>query len=256
MGCIKNAKSAYHACRFKRSMSKKIYLSIRILVVLFICASSQHSAKAQIKMGFAQSDKSFKYLALGDSYTIGESVSYENNFPNQLARKIADKTDNKVEVKIIATTGWTTSDLKNAISKESIDDTYDLVTLLIGVNNQYQGKPFSMYEKEFVDLLEIAISAAGGKSKNVVVVSIPDYAFTSFGQSREEPGRISKELDQYNDYAHEVAKKMQVPFVYITDITRKGLADKNLVASDNLHPSADCYSKIVERISDSPILKF
>ena len=122
-----------------------------------------------------------------------------------------------------------------------------MVTLLIGVNNQYQNKAFSLYETEFVELVNSATSFVGGDTTKLIVVSIPDYAFTSFGQNYN-PTEISAELELYNNFAQEYAEENTLSYVYITDITQQGLETPALVASDGLHPSSLAYSKFVERI--------
>lgn len=190
----------------------------------------------------------FRYLALGDSYTIGESVPRASNFPSQLTAVLKNQIDQPIDLEIIATTGWTTSDLKEALENIKPDTNHDLVTLLIGVNNQYQGKPFSVYETEFNQLLDLAIIYAGKNTSKVLVVSIPDYAYTPFGQSRPQSNSISEELDRYNEYAASVSKKKNVRFINITDITREGLDNSALVASDGLHPSAEAYRLFVKRL--------
>lgn len=191
--------------------------------------------------------KNYKYLALGDSYTIGQSVCETCRFPIQLKDSIGKylNANDTFQVKIIATTGWTTSDLKGAIAGDSSGNNYDLVTLLIGVNNQYQHKPFSLYEQEFPDLVATAIQKAKGDKNNLIVVSIPDYAFTPFGQGSNT---ISEGVFQYNEFAKNYCLANNITFVYITDITRQGLLEPNLVASDGLHPSALAYAQFVARI--------
>ena len=129
----------------------------------------------------------------------------------------------------------------------SLPSNQDLVTLLIGVNNQYQGRPFSLYETEFVELVHTAIALAGGDSSKLIVVSIPDYAYTPFGQNLN-PEVISEQLEMYNQYAEDYCMDNDISYVYITDITQQGLDNPNLVASDNLHPSKLAYTKFVERI--------
>ena len=136
----------------------------------------------------------------------------------------------------------------NAIENENPATDYDLVTLLIGVNNQFQGKPFSLYEQEFLDLLNKAIALASGNKDRVIVVSIPDYAFTAFGQKSEDPKKISAEIDQYNAFAKQIATENGVLFQNITDITRRGLTDPSLVANDGLHPSGKAYRLFVDRL--------
>ena len=191
-------------------------------------------------------ESNFKLLSLGDSYTIGQSVCETCRFPEQLKDSLDNNIENSsFELQIIAQTGWTTTNLINAINSNNPDNDFDLVTLLIGVNNQYQGRPFSLYEQEFPQLVNTAIEKANGNPEKVIVVSIPDYAYTPFGNGNST---ISQEIDAYNDYAQSYCALNNIAYVYITDITREGLDNPNLVASDGLHPSELAYSKFVERI--------
>lgn len=194
-----------------------------------------------------ETSNTIKILSLGDSYTIGESVCETCRFPEQLKDSLVVnfETDKSFELKVIARTGWTTTNLINAIKDENVNDDFDLVTLLIGVNNQYQGKSFSIYENEFPQLVNTAIAKARGQKSNVTVVSIPDYAFTPFGGGNTN---ISSEIDKYNTYAETYCIGNNITFVNITDITRMGFDNTNLVASDGLHPSTLAYSKFVDRI--------
>jgi lysophospholipase L1-like esterase len=187
----------------------------------------------------------YNYLALGDSYTIGASVENNDSFPLQLKDRLEQGIKIKVNTEIIAVTGWRTDNLLDAVSRGTQLPSYDLVTLLIGVNNQYQGKPFSVYTREFPQLLEKAIALAYGNPKNVVVISIPDYAYTPFAEGRNTD-KISKEIDEYNAFAKSVALQNGVPFVNITDITRNGLSNPELVAGDGLHPSGEAYKRFVD----------
>lgn len=191
-----------------------------------------------------------KYLALGDSYTIGQSVCETCRFPTQLKDSIQKilPTNTIIQSKVIALTGWTTSDLKSTLIQQNPTNDYDLVTLLIGVNNQYQNRPFSLYEEEFPDLLNRAITIAKGDKNNVIVVSIPDYAYTPFGQGFSNPQNISTQIDMYNSFAENYCLQNNITFVNITDITREGLDNTSLVAGDGLHPSKIAYSRFVERI--------
>ncbi len=193
--------------------------------------------------------QNIKLLALGDSYTIGASVCDDCRFPNQLVDSLALlKSEADFSLKIIAQTGWTTTALINAIANENLTNDYDLVTLLIGVNNQYQNRPFSLYETEFPELVSTAVASANGDATKVIVVSIPDYAFTPFGQYSGNPETISEELNQYNAFAENYCNQENITFVYITDITRQGLENPNLLASDGLHPSELAYTAFVERL--------
>nr|WP_315243350.1 SGNH/GDSL hydrolase family protein [uncultured Flavobacterium sp.] len=195
--------------------------------------------------------KSINYLALGDSYTIGQSVCETCRFPEQLKTSLKMfYTQTNFSLNVIATTGWTTTNLISAINQQKPESNYDLVTLLIGVNNQYQGRDFSVYEKEFPELVTKAISLAKGDKKNVIVVSIPDYAYTSYAKnlSDSQKTKITTEIDQYNAFAESYCKTNQIVFVNITDITRQGLSNPNLVASDGLHPSESAYALFVDHL--------
>ncbi len=150
-------------------------------------------------------------------------------------------------LRIIATTGWRTDNLLNAIRSQDLqDENYNLVSLLIGVNNQFQGRPFSQYMTEFPILLDSAISYAGGDPSRVFVVSIPDYAFTPFGQQSGNASEISSEIDQYNDYNLQIADEKGVTYFNITPISRLGLQTPSYVANDGLHPSGIQYTEWVK----------
>jgi len=199
--------------------------------------------------------KAINYLALGDSYTIGQSVCETCRFPEQLNKSLGNLYPvNSYSLKIIAQTGWTTTNLISAINAQNLTPNYDLVTLLIGVNNQYQNTLFSMYENEFPELLHKAIALAKGDKSNVIVVSIPDYAFTPFGQQSSNPAKISTEIDNYNAFAKKYCLANTIEFISITDITRQGLTNPKLVASDGLHPSELAYSLFVERMLPKAII--
>jgi len=190
-----------------------------------------------------------KYLALGDSYTIGESVAPEERWPMQLAYQLRQQGKDVEGPTIIATTGWRTDNLQNGMTIARLQPEYDLVSLLIGVNNQYQGRPLAQYQTEFEALLREAIRLAKGNKANVFVVSIPDYGYTPFGQPRQE--KISRELDAFNEANRALTEQLGVTYVYITDISRQGLQDPALVAADGLHPSGKMYGLWVARILES-----
>lgn len=187
-----------------------------------------------------------KFLALGDSYTIGESVQQNERWPVQLSEALNRKGFRFESPKIIATTGWRTDDLKGAVIAEDPAKDFDLVSLLIGVNNQYQGRSASDYEPEFEELLNMAISFAGGDKEKVFVVSIPDYGYTPFG--KEKQATISEEIDAFNNINRSVAEKYGISYFDITPLSRKGFEDPELVASDGLHPSGKQYRLWVEII--------
>lgn len=221
---------------------------VPILLLLFISCSSDKTAVVDLQQN-QNSIRIISYAALGDSYTIGESVCQTCRFPEQLKASL-QALNTKVNLDIIAQTGWTTTNLKSSISLQLPNNNYDLITLLIGVNNQFQNKPFSLYEQEFPELVTIAITKASGLKQNVIVVSIPDYAYTPFGVGTGTANQaiISTQLDNYNSFAQNYCQQNNIAFVNITDITRQGLANSALVASDGLHPSQLAYAKFIERI--------
>ena len=222
---------------------------VLLYVMLGACSTSDDFNEISDPDDDQEVQSRFKLLALGDSYTIGQSVCDTCKFPVQLVVQLTEvyRPVSDFELKVIARTGWTTSDLIDAIDEESISNNYDLVTLLIGVNNQFQGKPFSLYESEFPSLLQTAIQSVNGDSNKVIVLSIPDYGFTPFGQNYDTE-KISEEIDAYNAFAESYSNSQGVTFVNITDITRNGLDYPELVASDDLHPSEQAYSQFVDRI--------
>tara|TARA_B110000483_G_scaffold189811_1_gene225219 strand:+ start:707 stop:1468 length:762 start_codon:yes stop_codon:yes gene_type:complete len=193
--------------------------------------------------------RDFRLISLGDSYTIGQNVCENCRFPAQLKDSLVTyfPTYNSFSLEVIAQTGWTTANLKSAIATAEPAVDFDLVTLLIGVNNQYQNKPFELYETEFIELVNTAISLVGGDASKLIVVSIPDYAYTLFGQNYN-PTNISEQLVLYNTYAENYCADNNLNYVYITDITQQGLSNPELVASDNLHPSTLAYTRFIERI--------
>jgi len=195
-------------------------------------------------------DSSVKYLALGDSYTIGESVKENERFPIQLAERLNNEGYNVAPPKIIAKTGWTTDELKAGIDAANIANNFDLVTLLIGVNNQYRGRDTSEYRKQFAGLLRKAIDFAGGKSRNVIVLSIPDYGVTPFA-SGSNPDKIGKEIDVFNQIKRQETEKQNARYIYITGISRLAEFNVNLVAEDGLHPSSEMYRLWVDEIMEA-----
>lgn len=235
-------------------MKKQFQVIVAFFSLLFIASCSTESpiletTPTPVITAPQTQSKSYNYLAIGDSYTIGQSVCETCRFPAQLSKSLGNlNSNNTYSLKIIAQTGWTTSNLISAINTQNPTSNYDLVTLLIGVNNQYQNKPFSLYEKEFPELVNKAIALAKGDKTNVIVVSIPDYAYTPFGQASGNQTTISTAIDQYNTFAKKYCDDNTILFINITDITRQGLTNKNLVAQDGLHPSELAYSLFVERI--------
>ncbi|NJN42437.1 MAG: SGNH/GDSL hydrolase family protein [Flammeovirgaceae bacterium] len=186
-----------------------------------------------------------RYLALGDSYSIGECVQVNERWPVRLTQRLNEKDWQIESTTIIATTGWRTDNLRVALEIANLKPGYDLVSLLIGVNNQYQGKSSDDYKTEFVQLLDSAIQLSK-KKEGTFVVSIPDYGFTPFGQAKQK--EISRDIDLFNEINKRIAEDRGVSYFDITDISREGLEKPDLIASDGLHPSGSMYRLWVDRI--------
>jgi lysophospholipase L1-like esterase len=195
-----------------------------------------------------QQSQMINILALGDSYTIGQGVERSESWPHQLASQLR-KDGLKVDTpQIIAVTGWTTTDLMGAIEKSRLQQQYGLVTLLIGVNDQFQGFNEESYASNFEKLLIKAIGFAGGRPNRVIVISIPDYGVTPFGK-RFSSSRIRAEIDRFNEINKKIAENKDVRYVNVTEISRKAAEDQTLLAPDSLHPSAKMYAEWVALIA-------
>lgn len=187
------------------------------------------------------------FLALGDSYTIGEAVAENERWPVQLVSQLRDAGIEIYDPRIIATTGWTTDELLGGIKQSKGLGEYDLVSLLIGVNNQYRGYPIDQQKEEFEVLLKKAIEFAGGDASRVFVVSIPDYGVTPFAINSNQE-RIAEQIDQYNSINKSISDLYQVQYFDITPISRLAADQPELIATDGLHPSGEMYKMWVELI--------
>ena len=201
----------------------------------------------------AKNEGNKNYLALGDSYTIGESIPASERYPVQTVKMLEAAGIHFNEAEIVATTGWTTADLLSAIDKKKFTSTYDLVSLLIGVNNQYQGKSKSEYEKEFTRLLQKSIQLAGDDPAHVIVLSIPDYSVTPFAHGSDVL-RIAAEIDAFNLINKKITADFHAHYINVTEESRKGKDDPSLIAEDGLHFSGKEYAlwtgMLVEVIQD------
>jgi lysophospholipase L1-like esterase len=186
-------------------------------------------------------------LALGDSYTKAQGVAAEQSFPLQLADSLRVLGQDVTGVRIIAQTGWRTDQLIAAVNAatELADSTFSLVTLCIGVNNQFQNRDIEVYRGEFEALLQTALARAGGRKERVLVLSIPDWYYTSFGQNYPSSSNISAKIDEFNAVNRNVTEAAGIAYINVTPVSRQGVAQPNLVAADQLHPSALQYSRWV-----------
>ncbi len=188
------------------------------------------------------------YLALGDSYTIGEGVAPEGRWPAQLARALREEGIELDEPRIIATTGWTTDELASAMDVEEPLGNWNFVSLSIGVNNQYRGRSAGDYRGEFHDLLRRAIRLAGDRSDRVLVLSIPDWGVTPFAAAQGgDAARIAAELGACNAAAAGLCARHGVAFVDVTPISRERGGEAAMLADDGLHPSAAMYTLWTQR---------
>lgn len=218
-----------------------------------IDGSSQGIKTKMATQSKTNNPNAINYLALGDSYTIGESVPQEQSFPYQLTQRV-NATALKVNVpNIIAVTGWTTDDLINAIDQSDIKtNKYDLVTLLIGVNDQYQGMSRQNYKTKFLQLLNTAIGFANGDANRVFVLSIPDYGVTPFAAGQDHV--IGPEIDQFNAINRAASLNAGVHYIDITPESREAANNPDLIAADGLHPSGQMYAKWIDLLAP-PVLK-
>ncbi|MEO0734148.1 MAG: SGNH/GDSL hydrolase family protein [Bacteroidota bacterium] len=229
------------------------FLPYLFLLFCFGCLDDDDAISPPTQMEPPASAINITYLALGDSYTIGTSVEAEDRWPTQLAAALVADSIRVTTLDYVATNGWTTGELINGIAsrRDELAPTYDLVSLLIGVNNQYRGMPLPQYQEQFEELLRTAIEFAGGDTSRVFVVSIPDYAYTPFGNGSEE---ISNDLTRFNAAANFIVDDYGIPFYNITPISQEGLTAPALVAADNLHPSGKQYGRWVREVLRVPVL--
>lgn len=228
---------------------KKIFV-IMFVVVASLSCNQKEQTKPEIIEIIEVMETPKTYLALGDSYTIGQSVLEKDRFPVILVDEL-NKMDIKYNPpKIIAKTGWTTDELKVAIDLEDINEQYDFVSLLIGVNNQFRGRSIEEFRIQFIDLLETAIKFANNKPENVVVVSIPDWGVSPFAQNRDTE-KIASEIDAFNAVKKEETLKKGVLFVDITPVSRLAKNNLNYIAEDGLHFSGEMHRLWVAEIIKS-----
>lgn len=195
----------------------------------------------------AEGGNALRFLALGDSYTIGERVAPAQRWPVQLAQRLREQGLDLDAPTIVATTGWTTAQLSAAIAAADLDDAYDLVSLQIGVNNQYQGRSPAEYRQEFVSLLARASALAGDDPARVIVLSIPDWGVMPFAAGRDRAA-IRAEIDAFNAINRQAAQAAGVRYVDVTPISRQAAADDALLAPDGLHPSGQMYAAWVDLV--------
>lgn len=223
------------------------FLLMRRIVILFICGaffSCQKPSESTLKP--KDDSTSISWLALGDSYTIGQGVNASERFPAQTLDLLKLRSIKTAQLTYIATTGWTSSELDKSISQQNLAY-YDFVTVLIGVNDQFQGIDTSTYNKNFKSILNRAIQATRGESQHVLVLSIPDYSLTPEG-NKLDTTKIKREIDLFNTLNKKVAKDFKCQYLDITVLGREAKSNSSWIAKDGLHPSAFAYKKWAEQI--------
>jgi lysophospholipase L1-like esterase len=226
---------------------KRMFLMMMLLQAL-ACKKNENPAvepaPTPVVPGFAVPNT---WLALGDSYTIGQGVAASERFPAQTVEFLVQKGISVSALDYIATTGWTTTDLQNAINNKKPEN-HTIVSLLIGVNDQYQKRDSTGYRQRFAGLLGNAIALANGKKENVFVLSIPDYSVTPYA-STSDTARMRIEIDWFNQINKSVTATYGCPYLDITGFTRQGRTNRDLIAGDGLHPSGIDYKRWAEQLS-------
>lgn len=224
-------------------MKQNIFFYTAILITLSAAQCRKENTTPStntIIQSVYHNDSLKTFLALGDSYTIGQSVSVTERFPAQTTALLRNNGIAITDPKYIATTGWTTDNLASAINAQMPLNTYDVVTLLIGVNDQYQRHDTTGYRERFSNLLKTSITLAANKPSHVFVLSIPDYSVTPFANNADT-AFIRKQIDQFNTIKQQVTEKESCNYLYITAFTREAKYDPSLLAADGLHPSGKEY---------------
>ena len=191
-------------------------------------------------------ESSYSFIALGDSYTIGEGVNENERWPNQFVDVAYENGIDFDQPVIIAETGWKTYDLLNAINQTSFTEKYDYVSLLIGVNNQFNSRPIDEFEEDLNDLME-EMKKIKKNDGSIIIISIPDWGYSPFGESSDMID-ISAQIDLFNSSLRKFASTNNLKFVDVTEISRRGIDEPNLIAGDNLHPSGIMYLEWAKKI--------
>jgi len=215
------------------------FFAVLACLGIFLCGCGSMSTPTSTH----NPSSSLRYLALGDSYTIGESVDASQRWPVQLS-KLLEERGRQVDLTMIARTGWTVNELWQGIQQSPPQGSYDLVTLLIGVNDEYRGGDVGQYRKDFQFMLDKSIAYAQGKPQHVIVLSIPDWGVTPYAQQYDPrtAAQIGAEIDAFNAVNKEESLKAGVQYVDVTPVSRSAASDPGLIAADGLHPSGRMYT--------------
>ncbi|WP_026309074.1 SGNH/GDSL hydrolase family protein [Spirosoma spitsbergense] len=216
-----------------------------LFIVTFLFSCSKSTTEQNMVVNPNASASKYSFLSLGDSYTIGESVSASDRWSVQLAGMLRNQGLDVADPDIIARTGWTTAELQDAINSSGNQKKYTLVSLMIGVNNQYRGQSQDRYRTEFKSLLQTAVNFANGKADHVFVLSTPDWGRSPYASTQDKT-QIGLQIDQFNAIAKDECQKAGIAFVDITPATRAAAGDDSQFASDGLHYSGKQMQKWAE----------
>jgi len=245
MGCRKGTLKGIDTGRWRGIIfGPKMKIVILLLLGAGLLTGCVLASDGELTM---TSEKQFTFLALGDSYTIGQGVADPERWPVQLAAVLRAQGIPMGEPAIIARTGWTTGELLAALEDGYYGETYDLVGVLIGVNDQFRGYPIAQYQEEFGTLLTAAIAAAGGRSEHVIVLSIPDWGVTPFAEGADR-ANIAAQIDAFNAVNRAESLAAGAPYFDITPSTRPPVMDASMLAEDGLHPGGAMYALWVEEV--------
>lgn len=217
---------------------------LRFAIILLAC--TQRTTESDMIVNPNADASTYSFLSLGDSYTIGESVSANYRWSVQLAGMLRKDGEDVGDPDIIARTGWTTAELQDAIKATGNQKTYNLVSLLIGVNNQYRGQSQDQYRIEFRELLQTATKFAGGKTAHIFVLSIPDWGVSPYAAGQNK-AKIGQEIDQFNSIAKDECQKVSIAYIDITPLSRSATGDDSQFASDGLHYSGKQMKRWAEK---------
>ena len=236
---------------------------IRIILISFFLLSVSCNPQNTVELSNIENDNfesveidlinsgnsKLSFLALGDSYTIGEGVNENERWPNQFVEVAYENGLDFEKPEIIAETGWKTYDLLNAISQANFTQKYDYVSLLIGVNNQFNSRSIDEFEEDLNKLMD-KMNSLKKSNGNIIIISIPDWGYTPFGNSYNREV-ISSEINLFNNSLINFANSNGLRFVDVTEISRRALNESNLLASDNLHPSGLMYLEWAKKIYET-----
>jgi len=247
MGSIINERQLSGAFNGQQPQTLQALMWYIVIVIALVGCAVPVDTPDDTATSSVDTSSMIRILFLGDSYTIGEGVAISERWPDQLVEQLRQRGLSTEDPMIVARTGWTADELLTGTLQVSPRGEYDLVTLLIGVNNQYRGQDVVTYRQQLRRLLDQAGRFADGNPGRVMVISIPDWGVTPFAQGLERE-KIAFEIDAFNEVNRQEAEQAGAIYVDITPASRRAARDGGLLASDGLHPSGRMYAEWVDLI--------